>query len=656
MAKITTDLAGGETATSVKAKITAILQFWRGSTAMTGVTNWGQVRTLLNGISDTGHQILNEENYASFVLDLNWLNNPDQVIPATIFSGGRQGVWFDPSDFASMFQDGVGSTPVTAPGQSVGTVLDKSKGLALGVEKVTNGDFSGGTTGWVASTTTASISVVGEALRIQSTVIGVNARYAEQTIAGLTVGKSYRLSAVVVSAGGAGTKQIRIDIRTSNGSSTIAQSQTINSAANTTISMVFVATETTHRVWLRFDPDASGDTTSYVDFDNVSVREIAGNHAFQPTASKRPVLTRRPKTGLRNQMVGSVAFTNNTYWLASLTGNGVTLTRLGTGVEDGLPYVEYSANGTATASGSVVAYASTFGTILGTAGVTTVASVYGKIVSGTVPAGCGVRAEISEMLGTTFINSAVSPMITATTITRTQISRAITTNGDRNRAQVGFRVGAGDIIDNVVFRIYAPQHEIGSVATAPQFNYSIYDVTEPGVQDCYGLMFDGVDDFLQTGSIAWGTDEVTITAGLQKLSDAARAMVLELGNATLGSFAFEAPNSANTPQYLVRSTGSLAAAAVNNTFAAPDTAVVTLNAKVATDLLTLRRNGAQIGTSTADQGTGIYYTNPLTIGMRAGTSLPFNGILFGLTAVNAVLDATQLGMVELSTNFNTGGF
>ncbi|MFD1808569.1 hypothetical protein ACFSHQ_11970 [Gemmobacter lanyuensis] len=42
--------------------------------------------------------------------------------------------------------------------------------------------------------------------------------------------------------------------------------------------------------------------------------------------------------------------------------------------------------------------------------------------------------------------------------------------------------------------------------------------------------------------------------------------------------------------------------------------------------------------------------------MRAGTSLPFNGILFGLTAVNAVLDATQLGMVELSTNFNTGGF
>ena len=40
-----------------------------------------------------------------------------------------------------MFQDRAGTTPVTADGQTVGLILDKSKGLVLGSELVTNGDF-----------------------------------------------------------------------------------------------------------------------------------------------------------------------------------------------------------------------------------------------------------------------------------------------------------------------------------------------------------------------------------------------------------------------------------------------------------------------------------------------------------------------------------
>ena len=46
--------------------------------------------------------------------------------PATLFSAGQQGSWYDPSDFASMFQDSAGTVPVTATTQPVGRIDDKS--------------------------------------------------------------------------------------------------------------------------------------------------------------------------------------------------------------------------------------------------------------------------------------------------------------------------------------------------------------------------------------------------------------------------------------------------------------------------------------------------------------------------------------------------
>lgn len=46
--------------------------------------------------------------------------------PGLLFGSGIQGVWYDPSDFSTMFQDVAGTTPVTAVGQSVALILDKS--------------------------------------------------------------------------------------------------------------------------------------------------------------------------------------------------------------------------------------------------------------------------------------------------------------------------------------------------------------------------------------------------------------------------------------------------------------------------------------------------------------------------------------------------
>lgn len=50
----------------------------------------------------------------------------DEATPGSLFANGEQGLWIDPSDFSTMFQDAAGTTPVTAVGQPVGLIRDKS--------------------------------------------------------------------------------------------------------------------------------------------------------------------------------------------------------------------------------------------------------------------------------------------------------------------------------------------------------------------------------------------------------------------------------------------------------------------------------------------------------------------------------------------------
>jgi len=46
--------------------------------------------------------------------------------PGDMFLNGEEGIWLDPSDFSTMFQDVAGTIPVTAPDQPVGKIFDKS--------------------------------------------------------------------------------------------------------------------------------------------------------------------------------------------------------------------------------------------------------------------------------------------------------------------------------------------------------------------------------------------------------------------------------------------------------------------------------------------------------------------------------------------------
>ena len=206
--------------------------------------------------------------------------------PTRLFSDPlTKGVWYDPSDFSTMFQDAAGTVPVTAVGQPVGLMLDKSKGLVLSPELVTNGEFSDGTTGWTANVTNSAISVSAGALTLTRTSIGKATAYTAITT---VIGKSYEFGGSVTGTTGS--------IGLLYFSASTSASDPLQNCTFSTVSVavqrkpfVFTAKATTTYIHLVIDNNGPGGTAT---IDNISVRELPGNHAFNPSGNSAnfPVL------------------------------------------------------------------------------------------------------------------------------------------------------------------------------------------------------------------------------------------------------------------------------------------------------------------------------------------------------------------------------
>lgn len=178
------------------------------------------------------------------------------------------------------------------------------------------------------------------------------------------------------------------------------------------------------------------------------------------------------------------------------------------------------------------------------------------------------------------------------------------------------------------------------------------------------LSFDGVDDWLVTPTITSGIDKVQVFAGVRKLSDAASGMLVEhsptyVSNA--GSWHIAALGNTTTQKYSTISRGNAAANAGHTSTAtdgnAPDTAVITALHDISGDSSIIRRNGVAYAAGVADKGTGNFLAYPLYIGRRGGTTLPFNGRIYGLIVrFGANLTADQITQTETWINSKTGAF
>jgi hypothetical protein len=181
--------------------------------------------------------------------------------PLSLFASGEAGYWLDPSDFSTMFQDDAGVTPVTAVGQSVRRILDKSRG-GPGPELVTLSALSG-TADWAFS---------------GGAWVLTNASNNNQRLefANLVVGRTYRIS-VTVTAISTGSLTFRHPTITT----LISGAPTISAPGTYTVE--FIATGVS--VFVRNSVAGQDATVSAV-----SIREIPGIRFIQSNVANAPLL------------------------------------------------------------------------------------------------------------------------------------------------------------------------------------------------------------------------------------------------------------------------------------------------------------------------------------------------------------------------------
>lgn len=373
--------------------------------------------------------------------------------PSFLFKNGEVGVWFDPSDLDTVFQDAIGTTPGEL-GQPVGLILDKSQGLELGPELIVNGDFSDGDTGWTLYGTSA---VNGGTLTITNDT-------ANGAISGtdLDEGKSYRLTFDVLTYT---SGNVRVG---TTGSNPLLHNNALPEGSkefNFTVPPGGGGR-------LRFGFSSSGGS---MEIDNVSLREIPGHHASQPTTTARPILGREPKSGRRNLTSRS----EGTYTSYDVREGGETAVDSIDGFIDSVHFQDNTIDRFAYRGPALEA--ETEYTV----------SVFVEMDDGQPPAPGDFRINIGNSGHSSFSVEHISANVYR--CYRTGLS------GTSNLLNTG-------IVKPVYnsprgFRFSGLQVELGDQLTPYQRVVSEYDITEEGVDDVYYLAFDGVDDFFRVAGL-----------------------------------------------------------------------------------------------------------------------------------------------------------
>jgi hypothetical protein len=552
--------------------------------------------------------------------------------PSLLFAAGEQGAWYDPSDMTTMFQDNIGTTPVTGTGQTVGLLLDKSKGLVLGSELVPSQDLSsaswvsGGAFGNYAGSTATSDTIT-------TTGISGGRRYRFAC----TPGQTFRMSCVAAMIGTATAALLSFSF--GNSSAVLIQEGAAASTTSTTgAALSVVAIAPASSAFCEVIIRANGPSGSQARFTNISVRELAGNHAVQATAANRPIYGVHPFGGRRNLLERTEEF-DNAYW-----------SKVGT--------TAISANTTAAPDGNLTA-----DTMSGASGnpATTSTNTLERVAtvasSTTYTFSCYVAGAGSGTIRATLRDASTGAVVSTDQSLSGSFSRvSVTITTGAATTQINVRLG--NTSGNVV--IWGAQLETGSTATAYQRVTDQYNVTEAGVASVSYLFFDGADS-MSTSSINFtATDKTNVFGGVRKLNDAAYNVVVDLSadpNTNLGAFNFGTSTVVGDASRRTYSFGVTRPAGVILTgagvYAAPTTNVFTGVGDISGDRVTLRVNGAQVAQLADDQGSGNFGNFPMFIGARNGSGNFFSGNIYSLivrgASSSSILTSATEGWVASKT-------
>ena len=190
--------------------------------------------------------------------------NLTQLIKS-LFASNEQGFAYDPNDLTTLYQDTAGTVPVTAVGQPVGLMLDKSRGLALGANLST-----GITDGWIPD------------LSIEETLSMAPVGAKTSKWFAVEPSSFYKIYAPI-------SNRTRVQVKNASGVITYLTPYSSSMGANNSI-LKSNSDSVLMRVY--FANESIGSTVT-----TFEVRKLSGNHAYQTVSASRPVLQRNATTG-----------------------------------------------------------------------------------------------------------------------------------------------------------------------------------------------------------------------------------------------------------------------------------------------------------------------------------------------------------------------
>jgi hypothetical protein len=558
---------------------------------------------------------------------------------------------------ATMYQDSAGTTPVTAVEQPVGLILDRRLGAleALGPNLVTNGTFDVDTTGWTASTST--LSAPSGRLRVTETGAAA-AGFARQSFA-VVSGEWYRVTLDVTTMAAA---KAQVWVGSAYGGAQWLLVDNITTARPLTA--FFRATTATAFFELVMSATLGG-TTEYVEFDNVSVQRVPGNHAFQATSTARPTLRNR-----YNLFTFSEQIDNGAWGRTNI--QGVTVNAIA--APDGTTTADLVIPNT-TSGAHIITNASS----VGAAGAHTLTirvkpGGYSKFAlrdqsAGTVDAafhlsgagsvmwvtGATASVSIAAIEDGWYLITATSTLSAATAY-RFFILPDAYTSGTLNSYS-----WSGDGTSGIY--TWGAQVVPAADASLPyQRIAAATDYDSDASKFPLYLAFDGSDDSLATGSINFsGTDKMTVVAGLVQNTTSTQIIAELSANAssTAGTFAlyFE-----NTGTFNIMRAGTVTGLNFYQSTVQPRQQRLTVAGSVDlagttadTEIPDLRVTGTPAKGSAGgvqNTGTGNFGTYPIFIGRRNSASFSLNGRIHQLIIRGAA--STDIAQAESFVAARTG--
>ena len=545
-------------------------------------------------------------------------SNPDFLYgkyAASLFASGERGVWYDPSDMSTMFQDAAGTTPVTAMEQPVGLILDKSKGSVLGSELVVS-PYTGTSSGsWsISSTEVIRTPVTGGA------ILNVNSTF--------KTGSFYEVTLTVSNFSG---DALIFRIGSQFGSPYYGFSGNGNKR--------FIAQVSGTGAFVWFAGITAGAGTAII--TNISVRELPGNHATQTTTASRPVLSAR-----YNLLTKTEQF-NDAYWIKTGTTAQANV------IQEALVSSRHSVESQAIFPAGIALRLSVEArpgssnliqmTFVGTPSAFANFDLVNGVVtaSGDASGGSGLISASIQQSTDGYYRCTLVAVLAAGTMYSACISLINDSpTASRNPSYLG--TGKSVFVRNIDVRV---ANESSSLPAYQRVNTAT-DYDTQGFPPY--LRFDGVDDWLVTQSIDFtSTDKITAFAGVRKLSDTTRGLIVEQMTSGLSGgisvFALSDPQSNGASSYAAFSASAVALASV----LAPSTNVLTgiFAPTVLSAQTTLKVNGGN-GIVADGNITASMVNQPITIGRRGTGVHPFNGRLYGLILRGAQTGTTDLTNVE----------